>query len=62
MVNFKIYDVTDISRSKSNQAMKFGQIIKYSMKNIILEKSWKNEVGRLVPDFFFLKKKMCYIR
>ena len=62
MVNFKIYDVTDISRSKSNQAMKFGQIIKYSMKNIILEKSWKNEVGRLVPDFFFFFKKMCYIR
>ena len=35
MVNFKIYDVTDwttnnynISESKGNQAMKFGQLIK----------------------------------
>ena len=46
MVNLKIYDVKDwainkrntyipnISRSKGNQAMKIGQLIKYSVKNI----------------------------
>ena len=50
-LNFKIYDVTtwetnnsirilpDISRSKSNQAMEFGQLIEYNMRNIFLEKS-----------------------
>ena len=51
LVNFKIYDVTDrttnnynthilnISRIKSNQAMKFGQLIKYSVRNTFLQKS-----------------------
>ena len=46
MVNLKIYDVKDwainncntyipnISRSKGNQAMKIGQLIKYSVINI----------------------------
>ena len=51
-VNFKIYDVTtwltnncniyilpNISRGKDNQALKFGQLIKYSMRNIFVEKS-----------------------
>ena len=56
MVNFKYYDVTDwtiiilpvihilpnISRSKDNQAMKFGQLIKYSVRSIFLQKSCWN--------------------
>ena len=29
------------SRSKANQAMKFGQLIKYSMRNIFLQKAWR---------------------
>ena len=40
--DFKIYDVTDwttkISRSKDNQAMKFGQLTEYNMRSIFLEK------------------------
>ena len=28
----------NISRSKNNQAMKFGQLIKYSVKNIFFQK------------------------
>ena len=28
----------DISRNKSNQTMKFGQLIEYNMKNILLKK------------------------
>ena len=50
MVNFKVYDVTElitnnykllpnIFRSKSNKSMKLGQLIKYSLRNIFLEKS-----------------------
>ena len=31
--------LSNISRSKGNQAMKFGQLIKHNMKNIFFEKS-----------------------
>ena len=68
-VNFKIYDVIDwqqviailmmssISRSKGSQAMKFGQLTEDNTKNILLQKSCKNEAGRLAPDLLlFLKK------
>ena len=49
VVNFKIYDVTtgqqtitlhvlpNISRSKGNQAIKLGQLIQYSVKNVFSE-------------------------
>ena len=30
--------LTNISRSKGNQAIKFGQLIEYNMRNIFLEK------------------------
>ena len=30
--------LTSISRSKGNQAMKFGQLIEYNMRNIFLKK------------------------
>ena len=30
----------NISRSKDNQTMKFGQLIEYNMKNIFIEKSF----------------------
>ena len=53
-VNFKAYDVTDctkinynallvlpnFSRSKTNQKIKFGQLIEYNMQKIFLEKSY----------------------
>ena len=43
-VNFKIYDVTNwnISRNKGKQAMKFGQLIKFSVRNTFLQLSSKN--------------------
>ena len=38
--------------------MKFGQLIKLNMRNIIKNYP-KNEIGRLVPDLFlFLKKSL----
>ena len=52
MVNFKIYDITNwttnncntylpnVSKSKSNQTMKFGQLMEYDMINIFLEDSY----------------------
>ena len=35
-----IHIMPDISRSKENRRMKFGQFIEYKMRNIFLEKSY----------------------
>ena len=35
-----IHILPSISRSKDNQAMKYGQLIEYNMRNILLEKSY----------------------
>ena len=43
-----IHIVPNISRNKGNQAMKFGQLIKYSVKNIFLQKlcrKWGKETS-----------------
>ena len=37
-----MYILPNISRSKGNQTMKFGQLIEYNMINILFEKSYKN--------------------
>ena len=34
-----MYILLDISRSKGNQTMRFGQLTEYNMRNIFLEKS-----------------------
>ena len=41
-----------ISRSKGNQAMKFGQLIEYNMTNIFLEKSYTKCGGETIPRTF----------
>ena len=70
MVNFKIYDVTkweannckymlpDISQSKDNQAMKFGQIKEYNMINIFIKKSCTKCGGQTSSRSFFKKLKL----
>ena len=48
----------NISQSKGNQTMKFGQLIEYNKRNIFLQKLWREtEVERLLPDplLFFEK-------
>ena len=50
----------NISRSKGNQAMKFGQLIEYKMRNICLEKSYTKCGGETFPDPF-LKIKIEHI-
>ena len=51
MVNFNFYDATacliivtqilrNISRSKGNQSMKFGQLIEYNTRKNVIEKSY----------------------
>ena len=40
--------------NESNQTMKFGQSIECNMRNIFLEKSYRNVVVKLVPDISFV--------
>ena len=62
--NFKIYDVTyreiyncnthipNIYRSKDNEAIKFGHLIEYNMRNIFFEIHTQNVTEKLIADPF----------
>ena len=64
--NFKIYDATawltnivmhtlpNTSRSKGNQTIKFGQLVKYNMRSVFLEKSDTKYGGEISPLLLFL--------
>ena len=47
-----IHIFTNISRTKANQAMKFGQLIEYDMRNIFLEKSCTKRGREFIPRPF----------
>ena len=47
-----IYILPNISRSKGNQANKFGQLIEYDMRNIFLEKSYIKYGAETIPRPF----------
>ena len=42
----------NISRSKSNQTIKFGQLIQDNIRNIFLDKSCTKCIGKTIPDHF----------
>ena len=42
----------NISRSKSNQTMKFGQLLECNMRKFFLKSHTQNVVEKLVPDLF----------
>ena len=44
--------LTNISRSKGNQTIKYGQLIEHNMKKNFLEKSYIKYGGILFPDPF----------
>ena len=48
----------NISRSKVNQIMKFGQLIEHNMKIIFLEKSYTKCGGETIPRSFSKKSKL----
>ena len=52
---------TNISRSKGNQAMKFGQLIEYNMRNIILKNLKQNVVEKLFPDSLLKNQDRAYL-
>ena len=67
-INFKFYDFTawltivihalaNIWRSKSNQAIKFGQLIECNLRNIFREKSYTKCSGKTSPRSFSQKLK-----
>ena len=54
--------LSSISRPKGNQSIKFGQLIEYNKKNILIVRLWRKwgrETGSR-PLFAFLK--MLYIK
>ena len=52
--------LSNISRSKSNNSVKRGQLLEYKKRSIFLQKSCKNEAERLVPDLSLYFKKALY--
>ena len=58
IITIHIYKTVNISKSKSKQPMKFGQLIKHNMRNIFLEKSNKKCGGKASPRPFHKKSKL----
>ena len=52
-----IHILHNISQSKSNQTMKFGQLIEYIREIFLFKNYAENEAGRLVPILFSLFEK-----
>ena len=48
----------NISRSKGNQTMKFGQLIEYNLGNILLEKSYTECSEETILRSFSKKQKL----
>ena len=53
-----IHVLLNVSRNKGNQTMKFGQLIEYNMRNIILEKLCAKCGGETSPRPFSGKLKL----
>ena len=51
--------MSNISTSKDNEVMKFGQLIECNMRNIFLEKSYLKCDGETNPSPFAKKLKLC---
>ena len=39
----------NVSRNKCNQAIEFGELIEYNMRNIFVEKSYTRCAGETIP-------------
>ena len=53
-----IHILPNISKSKSNQTMEFGQLMEYNMRNIFLEKSFIRCGAETVSRLFSKKSKL----
>ena len=55
---FTIHIFTNISRTKGNQATKFGQLIEHNIQNIFLEKSYIKCIRETISRHFSKKSKL----
>ena len=53
-----MFILSNISRSKDSQAMKFGHLINYNMRTIFLEKSYTECGVEIIPRPFSGKLKL----
>ena len=53
-----IHILPNISKSKGNQTIKFGQLMEYNMTNTFLEKSYTKCGEETVPRSFSIKSKL----
>ena len=53
-----IHILPNVSKSKGNQTMKFGQLIEYNMRNIFLKKTYPKCGGDTVHRPFSKKSKL----
>ena len=52
-----IHMLSNISQSKGNQTMEFGQLIEYNKRILFFKNYAENEAGRLVLNLFLFFKK-----
>ena len=50
--------LSNISRGKANQTIKFGQIIEYNKRNIFLDKLYTKFTGEAIPRPFYKESKL----
>ena len=50
--------LSNISRNKGNQTLKFDQLLEYNIRNIFLEKSYAKCGLEAIPRPFFEKSKL----
>ena len=53
-----IHILSNISRSKGNQTMDFGQMTENNMRNVFIEKSYTKCSGEARPRPFYKKSKL----
>ena len=53
-----IHILSNISRSKNNKAIKFGQLIECKIRNIYFEKSYTKYGGEASPRAFYKNRKL----
>ena len=53
-----IHTLPNISQSKGNQTMEFGQLIEYNKRILFFKNYAENEAGRLVLNLFFFFEKL----
>ena len=53
-----IHMLSNISRSKGNRTLRFGQLIEYNMRNIFKEESYTKCGGKVCPRPSYKKSKL----